>query len=218
MISTRDLTRLPGINELKRLSQSLAMLDAILSPEWESRYYPFNSQWGAGAEMASMRNGSGDEYFLCFNAAGAILKGFAHESPMTPCRHSPPKLWAGLLESVPKEFATFLVEPAFDMEFTTFCIWRRYEDRSWQCGRIEFPELEDPDGSAELLALLDGKPATYRDWAEQYYEIQLPLQAVREIYEHHPLTPELLGRLNPEISLSELQSDREEIGWAGTSG
>ena len=26
--------------------------------------------------MASMRNGSGDEYFLLFGGAGAILKGF----------------------------------------------------------------------------------------------------------------------------------------------
>lgn len=217
MISTRDLKALPGVEALRRLSQSLAMLDAILSPEWEYRYHSFNSQWSEGEEMASMRNGCGDEYFLLFNAAGAILKGFAHESPMTPYSCKPPKLRAGLFESVPKEFASFLGEPAFDMESTTFCIWRRYEDSAWQCGGIEFPEEEDPDGSQALLSLLDGKPQTYKGWAEEYYETKIPELAVREIYEHRPLTSELINQLNPQLSLAELQGDIEEIGWPGTS-
>ena len=44
MISTRDLSRLPDIGGLQVLSQSLAMLDAILCPAWEYRYYSFNVQ------------------------------------------------------------------------------------------------------------------------------------------------------------------------------
>ena len=57
MISTRDLSGLPDIDALKRLMQSMAMLDAILSPEWEYRCYSFNSKWGARgcAQMGSMR-------------------------------------------------------------------------------------------------------------------------------------------------------------------
>lgn len=54
---------LPSIAELRRIAQSLAVLDAILCPDWEYRYYSFNSRWGFGDEMASMRNGSGDEWF-----------------------------------------------------------------------------------------------------------------------------------------------------------
>ena len=41
-ISTRDLKLLPDIDVLRRAIQSIAMLDAILSPEWEFRYYSFN--------------------------------------------------------------------------------------------------------------------------------------------------------------------------------
>jgi len=56
------------------------MLDAILCPEWEYRYHSFNARWAGGEAMASMRDGCGDGYFILFTAAGAIMKGFVHES------------------------------------------------------------------------------------------------------------------------------------------
>ncbi len=37
--STRSLASLPDIATVRRTSQSIAMLEAILSPEWELRYY-----------------------------------------------------------------------------------------------------------------------------------------------------------------------------------
>src|SRR5579872_961684 len=126
MISTRNLVPLPDIPILRRLTQSLAMLDAILSPEWESRYYSFNSRWAEAEMMASMRDGCGDDWFLLFCQAGAALKGFAHESPMA---EGP--TWAGVLSEVPAVFSRFLTEPAFTMEDTTFCIWRTPSDDQW---------------------------------------------------------------------------------------
>jgi len=65
-ISTRNLAPLPGIEELKRLCQSLAMLDAIICPRWENRYHSFDCQWGKNMMLASWQNGSGDEYYLLF--------------------------------------------------------------------------------------------------------------------------------------------------------
>jgi hypothetical protein len=75
MTSTRDLSRLPGIERLRKLTQSLAMLDAIVSREWEYRYYSFNSRWSAGEQLASMRDGSGDGWFCAFGAPGSFFKG-----------------------------------------------------------------------------------------------------------------------------------------------
>ena len=43
MISTRDLSALPTIETLKKLTQSLAMLDAVIEREWDYRYYSFNA-------------------------------------------------------------------------------------------------------------------------------------------------------------------------------
>ena len=213
MVQKRKLASLPDVETLKRLSQSLAMLDAIMSPEWESRYYSFNFKWSKGEMMASMRDGSGDEYFILFNSHGAIIKGFAHESPMSPFGDEPPKVWRGVLENVPSEFRDFLSEPAFEIEATTFCIWRRYSDSSWQVGDIDYPEGDDPDGSENLLSILDGKPETYQNFAAEYFEEDISLSAVQHIYAHKPLSDVIISELNTEVSKAELRDDIEEIGY-----
>jgi hypothetical protein len=219
MISTRDFSQLPDIELLRRTLQSMATLDAILCPEWQYRYYSFNARWSAGEQMGSMRDGLGDEFFALFNSAGCWMKGFAHEAPMSPYQDDGTKrLWAGLIGEVPLEFAECLHEPAFSVANTTFCIWRRYEDASWQRGPIEFPVgHRDPDGSEELLSALDGKPETYQAWAETYYERPVDLAAVRHIYEHQPLTNDLVTLLNPELALGGLQTDMMEIGYPAGS-
>jgi hypothetical protein len=113
MISARNLSALPDVNRLRALLQSLAMLDAILSPEWESRYYSFNSRWAESEQMGSMRCAEGDDFHALFNASGCFFKGFAHESEMTPYKANPKQVWPGVLDSVPDEFASCLREPAF---------------------------------------------------------------------------------------------------------
>jgi hypothetical protein len=209
------LLNLPDIDTLRRLSQSLAMLDALMSPDWEYKYYSFNSKWNEGEEMASMRNGSGDDYFILFNSHGAIIKGFAHESAMTPFTNQPSEVWRGVLDSVPDEFQDFLSEPAFSMEATTFCTWRRYSDSSWQVGDITYPNDEnDPDGSEYLLQILFGDPSIYQKFAAEYYEKEIPLSAIQHIYEHRFLTDDIISDLNSEVSKLDLQNEIEEIGIA----
>lgn len=213
MPSENLLAELPGIDDLRRLCQSLAMLDAIMSPEWEYRYYSFDSRWGEGEMMASMRDGSGDGYFILFNSIGVILKGFAHESEMSPWNLESERVWPGVLESVPKEFEDFLREPAFSMENTTFCIWRKYEDSGWQAGKISYPQATDPDGSAEMLPILIGNPETYREFASNYYESKIELPPIAHIYQHQPLIEKFIVELNNEASLELLQKDITEIGY-----
>ncbi len=213
MPSENTLSFLPEIDSLRKLSQSLAMLDAILSPEWESRYYSFDSKWDKGEMMASMRNGAADEYFILFNAAGAIIKGFDHESPMSPYAGESGKVWKGVLEGVPSEFQSFLTEPAFSIEDTTFCIWRKYNDPTWQVGEIDCPEDEDADGSEYFLSILDGNPQTYKEFVEEYYEKEIDISAIEYIYRHKPLTEELIASINKDIRLGALEKDIEGIGY-----
>ena len=213
MISSRSLQELPTVDELKRISQSLAMLDSILMPDWEYRYFSFDANWGDDEMLATMRNGSGDSYFILFSSAGAIIKGNAHESAMAEHAADTGEVWPGVLDEVPPEFETILSDPAFVPEETSFCMWRRRGELAWQTGKIKFPDADYPDGSEDLLFILDGKPETYAAWASEYYERPIPLDAVKEIYAHKPLTQQLISRLNPDRLLEELESDLDEIGY-----
>jgi len=213
MISSRSLAELPGIDELKRISQSIATLDAIMMDEWDYRYFSFDANWGEGETLASMRDGSGDSYFILFNSFGAIIKGYGHESAMAAYTVDSGKVWPGVLDGLPPEFETVLTDPAFVAEETSFCIWRKYSDSDWQTGKIDFPGEEDPDGSADLLFVLDGSPDTYQQWAGEYYESTIPLDAVQEVYRHKPLTQQLVSRLNSERRIDDLDSDLDEIRY-----
>jgi hypothetical protein len=209
-ISTQNLELMPEIEQAKRISQSAAMLDAIICPnDWESRYFSFNSRWNKTTMMASMRDGSSNDYFMTFSSTGAILKGFDHESPLS---RDEGQIWPGVLEHVPNEFSEFLQDAAFNLEDTTYCIWRLTTGSGWQCGPIEFP-TEGDDGSATFLWMFDGLPETYRNWAKGYFEIPVPIAVVRHVYAHKPLTTAIVQKLNPEIELQDLNEDILEIGY-----
>ncbi|WP_436777173.1 hypothetical protein [Yinghuangia sp. YIM S09857] len=210
------IRQLPAIAVVRDRSRALAMLDAIMSPDWESRYYSFDSRWAPGEELASMRNGSGDDYSIVFSAAGAFARGYDHESPMS--RTSRP--WRGLVDAVPEDLVTQVTEPAFcDADGTlraTVCFWRESPDSAWHCGDVVPPAGAGPeaDGAAWLFALLvDGRPEAYREFAEDYYETEIDLDAVRHVFALRPLTQDLVTRLNSEVSLEDLADDQAEIGY-----
>src|SRR5262249_36369016 len=106
-----------------------------------------------------------------------------------------------------------LNEPAFSMEDVTFCIWRRHDDSVWQCGVTQFPAENDPDGSEHMLAILDSNPETYHAFAQEYYELSLSVEPIEHIYNHRPLTEEIVGALNPSLAPTDLEADALEIGY-----
>jgi len=163
--------------------------------------------------MASMRNGSGDEYFLVFGPLGAFLKGFDHESIMSPWTKEPRAVWPGVLDHVPAQFAPWLAEPAFSMGNTTFCLWRTVSDQTWQHGPISFPDGGDSDGSQGLLWMLDGSPETYVHFASDYYEISLDVDLVRKVYEFNPLDSAIILKINPDADPEGVFADAAEIGY-----
>ncbi|MFD9225459.1 hypothetical protein ACFWDI_36870 [Streptomyces sp. NPDC060064] len=221
-MTVHDVARqLPGISAVRDLCRSMAMLEAILSPEWADRFYSFDAHWSASEEMASMRNGSGDEYSIVFSAAGAYVRGFAHESPMSPYAYDGP--WPGVLDEVPEVFRPCVQEPAFSdedgMPAVTVCLWREAADDGWRSGTIEFPDgYEDPDGARELFSVLAaGTAEAYQRFAEDFYEAPVDLAAVRHVYALRPLTSEVISALNPRLSPglapADLAEDIASIGY-----
>ncbi|WP_433357191.1 hypothetical protein ACQP25_08235 [Microtetraspora malaysiensis] len=212
LVTAHDVARLlPDVPVLRDLCRSMAVLEAVLSPDWESRYHSFDASWGPAEEMASMRNGSGDEYSIVFSAGGAYIRGFDHEAVMSPYENDGP--WPGVLDSVPDAFRHCVEEPAFCDEdgtpIVTACLWREFGDGRWRVGVIDYPDDEsDPDGSARLFGLLvDPSPEAFQRFAEDYYGVPLDLDAMRHVYALRPLTQAVVYALNPELTLKDLAED-----------
>ncbi len=206
MSSTRDLSALQDLPGTRRLLQSLAVLDAVMSPQWESRYYMFDAAWGHRERSASMRDGCGDHWHAILCAQGMALVGLAHEAPA----YVPGQPHPGLFADLPEAFhANLLHEPAFETSDATFCIWRMLEDDRWHAGA----DLPEGDGSAGLLTILEGRAQDYAAYAAEYFEQEVSLADVQWVYAHRPLTPEVVARLNPEADFAELEAELAEIGY-----
>ena len=211
-ISTRDLSQLPAVQELQKNLQSLAMLDAIICPEWEYRCYSFDSAWGPGEQMGSMRNGSGDEFFALFNDHGCFVKGYNHEASINQFDLDSKLFYS----AVPAEFTQATSEPAFSPQDVTFCLWRLNSDDRWSSADIDLAEIageNDPDGSCRMLSLLDGLPDEYCAFAEDYYEHPIDRDAVTAICRHRKLTSRLIDQLNAESDIGQVRQDAAEIGY-----
>ena len=213
-ITLGTLALLPNVGRFRELSQSLAVLDAILMPEWQYRYFSFNSHWDEGEMMASARDGCGNDLHAIFLDAGVIVKGYDRDSVLAAYVVSEGKPFPGVLESVPKEFSGFLSEPAFQVEQATFCIWRFEAESTWRSGALDsFPT----EALAEELPFLNpfvNDPSVYCDWACDYYEQEVPLAAVRSVCDQVPLSRDLIHAINPEADLEQLREDIKEIGYA----
>lgn len=201
-----DLQRLGSIQEVKTRAQALALLDAILMPDWQYRYFSFDAKWDVnkGQAMASMRSGSGDEYFVLFTENGAIgkvaLNGHLIDQP------------GAVLCKVPALLGEFAREPAFSLDRISYCFWRVADGSKWfaqPADRTVFP----------LLKFLADSPEHYWMWAETYYAKPIDIDAVRNLFSGMPLNKELVISLNPDAALGHLQEECTEIfgreSWMG---
>lgn len=205
MISTQEFN-LPDRQHLQTICKAISVLDAILSQEWEYRYYSYNSKWADNEECCEMRNGSGDQMLILFKQDGCIINGFAHEYQ----QQEKEKLTKGL----PSIFSEFIFGEPVKSIGTTFCIWTT-ENKNWQIGQIENYE----DNSEEMLNIFDGNPQTYIDWATNYFqesfiETGIPLDTVTEIYSGKTLTKEMVLTIVQELEdWQQLEDDLLEIGY-----
>lgn len=209
MPAADPVTSLPPPAELERRCMALALLDAVLCPDWESRYHSFDRHWDrdAGARMGSMRSGSGDDVFVLFLPDGTCaIKGFDHESSALRGGTVP-----GVLDGIPESFGSFTAEAAFSLDAASFVAW--YVAGSWQRSRAVPAATVSIDGSAELLAALSSGPEGYAEWAADYFEVDVDSAAVARFFAQEPLTPALAAALSPDVDLDALHTDLEEIGY-----
>lgn len=200
----------PPVPLLLQRAQALAMLDALLSPDWQDRCFSFDHRWAPGQQLASVRDGSGDHAFVLFIEDGCILKTFDHEQ--TPVQDN--SLFLGELAlQLPKLYQGFLHEPAFVLEDVTAVTWFDLTQGQWQAAFAGSQEkAAQPD---ELLRLLKSEdPSEAVAWAEDTYEVDVPLQSVQTLYRHEPLANQLVMSLNADLTLADVMDDAREIGYA----
>lgn len=206
MLSTENLPALPDAATLQRLCQSLAVLDAINSQEPEYRYYTYNPAWDEQEALFEMSDGEGDQMLVLFRPEGCCINGYLEGYDQ------PDK--AQVTRGLPSAFDEFVFGEPVNSIGTTFCAWYTPE-HGWQTGIIENEE----DGSAELLYIFDGEPATYAEWANEYFIDETdrdPIDdaAVARIYQHEPLTRELVQELiDPLEDWAQLETDLQQIGY-----
>jgi len=219
MTSYEWVDRLPSIADLRRHSRALAMAEAVLCPEPEYRFYGYQPQWTDGVDLATMRDGSGDEYSIVFTDAGALILGFDHESTMSPTNNDE-TVWPGVADDVPEAFAAFLTEPAFHFDSylsVTFCLWRLTGDDQWSTGTIEFPpgrgRGDDIDGSDMLDMVSDPATGAYVDFAADIYELELDRGAVAPLWALTPLTEDAVRALRSDRGLDDVRKDADDMGY-----
>lgn len=211
MISTLDLSALPAYKSLRQISKAISVLDAIICPEWEYRYYSYDANWAKGEEFLGMRNGEGDQMLILFRENGCVINGFAHEL-FDPENEGVNK--QRLTEGLPEIFNEFIFEEPVKSVGTTFCIWTT-TSKTWLTGQTNATD----DGSEEMLAIFDGNPQTYVDWAtvyfeESYKESGIPLAIVKQIYEGKKLTKDMVLSLVNEVEdWDQLEADLQEIDF-----
>ncbi|AWB44433.1 hypothetical protein DCC85_09460 [Paenibacillus sp. CAA11] len=196
------IKRLPGIEKCRNIFKAAAMLDAILMPDWEYRYYSFNSKWDTNEQMGSMRDGEGDHYFALFSHNGLMIKGCDKEFEVNHENNI-----EEIISGVPDTFRGFLSEPAFVLDEATFLIWNQYENEHW-LGSKDYKEEH-----LELLQILIGGAEYYHSWASEYYEVDIDLALVKRVFALEPIDNSLLKLLNNELEIADIEDDLEEIGY-----
>ena len=195
--SLKDINNLTSIAALKKRAQGLALLDAIISPQWEYRYFSFDSDWDESCNevMASMRDGSGSEYFLLFSSHGAIGKVFTGEVLVSNSEiHS----------GIPIEFSNFTNEKAFSMSNATFVFWRSSLSSFWSVlpgNLLSFP----------LLGFLFGDASVYVSYASHVHGIIIDHELVSSVFDYLAVTPLQLKGMNPQLTVEDLAEDIGEI-------
>ena len=211
MISTKKLQNLPNKEKLQKICKSISVLDAIISQDWEYRYYSYNQKWRKDEELFEMRDGCGDQMLILFTKNGCVINGFAHE--LYDFEESLPSE-SELIKGIPDVFNDFILGEPVATIGTTLCIWTN-ENNQWQLGNIKHFK----DGSDEMLSIFDGNPQTYIDFAIDYFEedylsTENAKNTVIKIYNHETLTREMVLSIVDELEdWAQLESDLKEIGY-----
>lgn len=206
MSSTKQPQLLPNREKLQAVCKAISVVDAILSQEWEYRYFSYNNKWAAGEEFFEMRDGEGSRMLVLFHKEGCVINGFDAEVK----KRNKTELTQGL----PTIYHPFIFGEPVKSYGTTFCLWTNQKEE-WEVGKIKDAE----DNSEDFLAFFEEDPTTYVEWATDYFEGSyvksgIPIATVTKIYQGQVLTKKMVLTIVDELEdWKQLETDLKEIGY-----
>ena len=153
-----------------------------------------------------MSDGEGDQMLILFRPEGCVINGYldGYDHPDK----------SQLTRGLPAYFDDFMFGEPVHSIGTTFSLWNTPE-QGWQTGVLS----NGDDGSEELLFMLDGRPETYVEWANEYYGAEtdrkpIDSAAVAQIYAGATLTKSLVLTIVDELEdWAQLEADLQLIGY-----
>ncbi|NLZ82563.1 MAG: hypothetical protein GX915_02735 [Clostridiales bacterium] len=210
---------LPIIDKLKEILVSQAALDIIMIED-KNRWFRlinFYKNISNGIDIVKIDNGLGDHVYIVFADEGAIIKGYAHESIMSPYANDEVRIAEGIYDYVPSELM-ILLDDSEEFQDVTFCVWRKQNDMFWSKGDIIVPNdyKDGDDGEYYLLKHILQDAGSWLEWAKTYYEERaekIDLEDVKRVYEQQNITKDILMSINPDSDFEEVCRELKRIGY-----
>jgi hypothetical protein len=170
--------------QLKRALQCAVACDALLTSDPLLRTFTWEKNWIDGVDLAMYYSGGGDSAMVFFPASGQVLiKGFDHESEVSPHARDVYAVWPRMYDDVPAALMACLADERAEQDEVTFVYWSE-DGVQWCQGRADIPEDMD-DGSDWLLDMLQMDADDFIDWGRDYFGAKFDdvgADAVRRVF------------------------------------
>ncbi|NHZ89606.1 hypothetical protein F2P45_11350 [Massilia sp. CCM 8733] len=163
-----------SLAQLRRAMQCAAMCAAAVTSKDGLRAFWYHENWSDSISMGKYDNGAGDNVVAFFTSDGkALIKGFDHESEVSPHARDEYEIWPGIYDGIPSEFLSLLQDEAAEYEHATFCCWCE-DGQTWKTGNAHIPDEID-DGAEWLLGVVQMDADEFIEWGKSYYEATFDL-------------------------------------------
>lgn len=177
---------------LKNILKALTIIDIIMVPEENDWARVVNGDMH-GVPGFTISDGIGNDAHIFFNDDRAVIRGFYHESDLSPYNLKNPKPFLDTIyRNIPGDLFGYIKDVSDDV---TFCMWC---DRSgtW----YENAHVSEDGGKANLFDYITDNAEEWISFAQDYYfeeEHTFDADAVDEVFKGAEITPELVLRINP---------------------
>ncbi len=171
-------------SQLMSALRAAAMVEAMMTDEDWLRRFNYTQNWMPGIDMASFCNGSGDDMYVIAGLSGVIIKGFDHESEVSPYGRDDHSPWPGIFEGVPHNLLSYIEDPSINKDDITFLHWLPSDSQRWCRGSVVLPD-GITDGSDWMLSAI---PLTAEDYirdADVYFDgvtSKVPIAVIKEYF------------------------------------